>query len=101
MQSLRKTEIDSDFRRIFAEFDDSTLISPRQWATLCGQTLDSVYTANSRGILPTPAIQKNRLIRWTAGQYRAWAKSLTDAAPAHRRGGRPRKAVHQSTGGEA
>lgn len=101
MQSPKKSIDDSNFLRIFALLDDSTLISPLQWATLCGQTLDSVYTAKSRGVLPTPAIQKNRLIRWTAGQYRAWAKSLTDAAPAHRRGGRPRKAARQSAEGEA
>lgn len=101
MQSPKKSTDASNFLRIFAELDDSTLISPLQWATLCGQTLDSIYTAKSRGVLPTPAIQKNRLIRWTAGQYRAWARSLTEAAPMHRRGGRPRKDTQQPEGGAA
>lgn len=95
MPSEKKQLKRSEFVRFFADYDDSALITVRQWAELCEQSSASIYAAKSRGLLPTPAIEKNRVIRWTAGQYRAWARSLTEAAPAHRRGGRPRKETQQ------
>lgn len=92
---------DSNFLRAFAALDDSTLISPKHWAALCEQSLDSVYSARARGVLPKPVLEKNRLVRWTAGQYRDWVRGLAEAAPAHRRGGRPRKDTLQPKGGAA
>lgn len=84
-----------DFKLRFRELDDSVLISIEQWASLTGQTRSSIYSARARGMLPTPVINQNRLIRWTAGQYRAWAHGLADATHAPR-GGRPRLPVSQA-----
>lgn len=92
MQRQNVSALD-DFRRSFRDFDDSVLITPTQWAALCGQTRGSVYTARARGHLPTPVVDSNRCLRWTAGQYREWAKNLAGASPLSRPAGRPRKAA--------
>lgn len=101
MPSPKKPFKNDDFLRIFSELDDLALISPAQWGLLSGQSIHSVYSARKRGMLPQPAIDKNRLLRWTVGQYRAWARGLADAAPAKPRGGRPRKDTGQQPGGAA
>ena len=101
MQCKKKPGDDGDFLKAFAALDDSTLISPKNWAALCEQSLDSIYSARARGFLPKPVIEKNRLVRWTAGQYREWVRGLAEAAPAHRRAGRPRKDTQRPMGGAA
>ena len=102
MQGKKKPiDDDTNFLRAFATLDDSTLISPKHWAALCEQSLDSVYSARARGVLPKPVIEKNRLVRWTAGQYRARVRSLAEAVPEHRRTGRPRKEAQQPVRGAA
>jgi predicted DNA-binding transcriptional regulator AlpA len=92
MQSQDISSHLDQFKKNFKELDDSVLISPEQWSALTGQSRASVYSACSRELLPAPVIKRNRLVRWTAGQYRAWTRGLADAPTARVKpaGGRPR-----------
>ena len=97
MQLSNLSTLDDEFRRRFKELDDSVLICPAEWAALSRQSRASVYTARTRGLLPSPVMEKNRLVRWTAGQYRDWARALTEPTSGAR-GGRPRSPIKSAVG---
>lgn len=92
------------FRREFKQLDDAALLGVAELGALTGQTTNGIYREKKLGRLPPPAIERHRLVRWTAGQVRAWLSSLAEAAatsPAprlQRRMGRRRAQTGQEGG---
>lgn len=97
MQLHRKLDSLDKFVADFRQLDDSVLISPAHWAALTSQSRASVYTAKQRACLPAPAIEKNRFVRWTVGQYRSWVNGLVRESQSESKdkpkAGRPRISV--------
>lgn len=69
------------FRANFRNIDDTVMLGYEHLAALTGTTLAAIRQAGSKRKLPQPAIQSNKLVRWTAGQIRGWLNELAmDAA---------------------
>lgn len=86
----------SDFRVVFKGLDDATLISIDEYAALMGLTPGAMAQKRHHGELAAPAIQGGKVLRWRAGDVRAWLLALNrDTRPAQkdsgRRNGRPRQ----------
>jgi len=89
-----KEQIDVErFRRDFKHLDDAVLLSVAHVAALASQTVAAVYVMKHRRQLPPPAIARGKMVRWTAGQIRAWVAELAGEAFENgdkRKIGRPR-----------
>lgn len=91
------------FARDFAHFDDAMFIGVEEVAKLLDMNVAAIYQMRQRGRLPTPAIHRHRLIRWTTGQIRQWCWALEAQVPnttAKAKLGRPRASI-ASIEGEA
>lgn len=87
-------QIDPDrFQRVFKEMDDAALLGYPELAAIMRKTPDHVSTMKAS--LLTPAFDKQRFVRWTAGQIRAWLNEKAAQAGKSdepvKRHGRPRK----------
>lgn len=72
-----KAEINHEkYRGNFKSLDDTVMMGYEHVSAVTGIPLSSLYTMKSHGELPTPVIERNRLVRWTAGQIRAWINEL-------------------------
>lgn len=67
---------DEKFRANFKNLDDAVLISYEHVAAVMFMTIGATYQAAAKGRLPKPAIQSNKLVRWTAGQIRNYLNNL-------------------------
>lgn len=85
-----------DFRRIFKDLDDSALIDIEEYGQLLGITPAAMAQRRHTGDLAEPCIQGGKLLRWRAGDVRAWLRELNQdtrkpAMGPSRRLGRPRR----------
>ncbi|MFP3586198.1 AlpA family phage regulatory protein [Paraburkholderia sp. SIMBA_055] len=90
--SIEEIGYASDFRVLFAQFDPSALISPKEFACLLGITPGAFYQRNMQGEFPRPAMSRNRCVRWRAADVREWLNGLNTVA---KRRGRHRRSVDQ------
>lgn len=86
----------SEFRRTFKDLDDAVFIDIEEYGQLMGLTPLAMSQRRHLGILAEPAIQGGKVLRWRAGDVRAWLKQLNqDSRPApgrpEKRTGRPRR----------
>lgn len=86
----------SDFRKEFKDFDDAALITLDEYAELLHITQTAAAQKRHAGDLAAPCIQGGKLLRWRAGDVRAWLSGLQQdrrpdpAQGASKRLGRPR-----------
>ena len=74
-----KFETEKDIRVEFRHFDDCVLLNASEVAQIIGaKNTATVYAMVYRGDLVQPLIQKNRQLRWSAGQMREHHQSLVD-----------------------
>lgn len=66
----------TDFRVIFKNIDDAALINMEEYGQLLGLTLGAIQQKRHHGELAEPAIQGGKVLRWRAGDVRAWLLNL-------------------------
>jgi hypothetical protein len=92
----------ADFRATFAGFDDTAFITIAEIADLMAISVGAVSQRlhGGKGVC-SPVERGNRLLRWRAGAYREWSRSLepipvvrpTDEPYKSKSPGRPRKEI--------
>ena len=98
---MKANESHQKYRSNFKCLDNAVLVGYEHLAALTGIPKASLYSMKCHGELPSPVIERNRLVRWTAGQIRTWIDELAkvaatrqdDAAEKSPRIGRPRAPV--------
>ena len=93
-----------DFRVVFKNLDDAALIGIDEYAQLMGLTTGAMSQRRYQDELAAPAIQGGKVLRWRAGDVRAWLLALnqdTRAAQKESGNGKRRGRPRNDEAGEA